>query len=59
VKWALRAQPDYMIRWEELRHREALMQLAYFRGSVLIDKGLESMEGDQVVLSEQLLYGPD
>jgi hypothetical protein len=48
-----------MIRWEELRHREALMQLAYFRGSVLIDKGLESMEGDQVVLSEQLLYGPD
>lgn len=35
------------------------MQPAYFRASVLIDKGLESMEGDRVVLSEQLLYGPD
>ena len=42
-----------------VRYREALMQLAYFRGSVLLDKGLESMEGDQVVLSDQLLYGQD
>lgn len=42
-----------------VRYREALMQLAYFRGSVLLDKNLESMEGDQVVLSEQLLYGQE
>jgi len=37
--------------------REAMMQLAYFRGSVLLDKGFESIEGEQVVLSEQLLIG--
>jgi len=37
--------------------REALMQLAYFRGSVLLDKGFERIEGEQVVLSEQLLVG--
>jgi outer membrane protein len=37
--------------------RESLMQLAYFRGSVLLDKGLESIEGEQVVLSEKLLVG--
>jgi outer membrane protein TolC len=42
-----------------VRYREALMQLAYFRGSVLLDKGLESMEGDQVVLSDQLLFRQD
>jgi outer membrane protein len=35
--------------------REAVMQLAYFRGSVLLDKGFETIEGQQVVLSEQLL----
>lgn len=37
--------------------REAMMQLAYFRGSVLLDRGFENIEGDQVVLSEQLLIG--
>jgi outer membrane protein TolC len=37
--------------------REALMKLAYYRGSVLLDKGFESIEGEQVVLSEQLLVG--
>jgi outer membrane protein len=37
--------------------REAVMQLAYFRGSVLLDKGFERIEGEQVVLSEQLLAG--
>jgi len=42
-----------------VRYREALMQLAYFRGSVLLDKGLESMQGDQVELCEELLQGPD
>jgi hypothetical protein len=31
------------------------MQLAYFRGSVLLDKGFERIEGEQVVLSEQLV----
>ena len=39
--------------------REALMQLAYFRGFVLIDKGFERIEGEQVVLSEQLLSLPE
>ena len=37
--------------------REAMMQLAYFRGSVLLDKGFENIEGEQVVLSEQLIIG--
>jgi outer membrane protein len=37
--------------------REAMMQLAYFRGSVLLDQGFERIEGEQVVLSEQLLMG--
>jgi outer membrane protein len=37
--------------------REAVMRLAYFRGSVLLDKGFERIEGEQVVLSEQLLVG--
>ena len=37
--------------------REAMMQLAYFRGSVLLDKGFENIEGEQVILSEQLLIG--
>ena len=37
--------------------REALMQLAYFRGSVLLDKGFERIQGEQVVLSEALLNG--
>jgi outer membrane protein TolC len=37
--------------------REVMMQLAYFRGSVLLDKGFERIEGEQVVLSEQLLAG--
>jgi outer membrane protein TolC len=37
--------------------REAMMRLAYFRGSVLLDKGFESIEGEQVLLSEQLLIG--
>lgn len=37
--------------------REAVMQLAYFRGSVLLDKGFERIEGEQVVLCEQLLVG--
>lgn len=35
--------------------REAVMQLAYFRGSVLLDNGFETIEGQQVVLAEQLL----
>jgi outer membrane protein TolC len=37
--------------------REAMMQLAYFRGSVLLDIGFEKIEGEQVILSEQLLIG--
>ena len=37
--------------------RGAMMQLAYFRGSVLLDQGFERIEGEQVVLSEQLLMG--
>jgi outer membrane protein TolC len=37
--------------------REAMMQLAYFRGSVLLDKGFENIEGEQVILSEQLIIG--
>jgi outer membrane protein len=39
--------------------RGAMMQLAYFRGSVLLDKGFETIEGEQVVLSEPLLVGAD
>lgn len=39
--------------------REALMQLAYFRGSALLDKGFERIEGEQVILAEQLLVGVD
>jgi outer membrane protein TolC len=35
--------------------REAVMQLTYFRGSVLLDKGFERIEGEQVVLSDRLL----
>ncbi len=49
-------------RWELeslVQFREAFVQLAYFRGSVLLDKGLESMVGEQVVLDDHLIYGWD
>lgn len=39
-----------------VRYRETLMQLAVTRGSVLRDQGLERLEGEQVVLAEQLVY---
>jgi outer membrane protein len=47
-------------RWELeslVQFREAFVQLAYFRGSVLLDKGLESTVGEQVVLDDHLIYG--
>jgi outer membrane protein TolC len=37
--------------------REAVMQLAYFRGSVLLDKGFEHIQGEQIILSDRLLIG--
>ena len=39
-----------------VRYREALMDLALVRGSVLRDKGLEEMVDGQVVLSDPLYY---
>jgi len=39
-----------------VRYREALMQLALVRGSVLRDKGLENLVDGQVVLSDPLYY---
>ncbi len=36
--------------------REAITALAFARGSVLRDRGLERLEGDQVVLAEGVLY---
>ena len=39
-----------------VRYREALMDLALVRGSVLRDKGLEELVGGQVVLSDPLYY---
>ena len=36
--------------------REAITALAYVRGSVLRDRGLERLEGEQVVLAEGVLY---
>lgn len=39
-----------------VRFRGALLDLAVSRGSVLLDQGLEHLEGEQVVLSDQLVY---
>ncbi len=39
-----------------VRLREAMTTLALVRGSVLRDRGLERLEGEQVVLSEGVLY---
>jgi outer membrane protein TolC len=36
--------------------REAMTALAFARGSVLRDRGLERLEGEQVVLAEGVLY---
>ncbi len=38
-----------------VRYREARMELAVARGSVLRDQGLERLEGEQVVLAESLV----
>jgi outer membrane protein TolC len=39
-----------------VRFRGALLDLAVSRGSVLLDQGLERLEGEQVVLSDQLVH---
>jgi outer membrane protein TolC len=38
-----------------VRFRGALLDLAVTRGSVLLDQGLERLEGEQVVLSDELI----
>ncbi len=39
-----------------LKYREAEMQLAFFRGSLLRDKDLERLEDDRIVLSERIFH---
>ncbi len=38
-----------------LRHKEALLQLKYLHGSSLLDKGLEQIKNNQLVLSEKII----
>jgi outer membrane protein TolC len=37
-----------------LRYREAIMELAFMRGSVLLDRGLERMVNDEMVIDKQI-----
>jgi multidrug efflux system outer membrane protein len=39
-----------------VRYRETLLELAVNRGSVLRDQGLERLEGEQVVLADELVH---
>jgi outer membrane protein TolC len=48
---ARKRELEYIVRF-----REASMDLAFVRGSVLRDKGLEELADGQVVLSEPLIY---